>query len=145
MMLSSFRTTTVYFPMQNDISSRLTPSCADDHTDVTTLKHVYSAQTKGTVHFFAPLGNKSWFESLGFASEHVTELDWCGNALTHLPLDMNTNSPRQPLYRWESRGLQVTVPSPSGPVESHLRVSATPCQHFTGRGIHDVRAAALIE
>ncbi|KAK4700846.1 N-acyl-phosphatidylethanolamine-hydrolyzing phospholipase D, partial [Phenoliferia sp. Uapishka_3] len=46
-----------------------------DHTDVTTLKHIYAAQPKGTVHFFAPLGNKKWFEGLGFKSEHVTELD----------------------------------------------------------------------
>ncbi|KAL8286336.1 hypothetical protein RQP46_004824 [Phenoliferia psychrophenolica] len=90
------------------------PSAIYDHTDVTTLKHIYGTQAKGTVHFFAPLGNKKWFESIGFASEYVTELDW-----------------------WEARGLQVSVPSPTGPVEAHLRITATPCQHFTGRSIHD--------
>ncbi|KAI5476127.1 N-acyl-phosphatidylethanolamine-hydrolyzing phospholipase D [Pseudohyphozyma bogoriensis] len=82
-----------------------------DHTDVTTLKHIYKAQQKGTVHFFAPQGNAKWFKSIGFSSEHVTELDW-----------------------WYQRDLSITLP---GDTKSDLRITCTPCQHFTGRSLTD--------
>ncbi|KAM0756263.1 Metallo-hydrolase/oxidoreductase [Meredithblackwellia eburnea MCA 4105] len=86
-----------------------------DHTDVTTLKHLYAAQPKGTVHFFAPLGNAKWFKSIGFAPEHVTELDW-----------------------WSERDVAVTIPGTGeDKAQADLRVTCTPCQHFTGRSIHD--------
>ncbi|KAM0756264.1 Metallo-hydrolase/oxidoreductase [Meredithblackwellia eburnea MCA 4105] len=86
-----------------------------DHTDVATLKHLYAAQPKGTVHFFAPLGNAKWFKSLGFASQHVTELDW-----------------------WDERDVTVTTQGVGeDKVQANLRVTCTPCQHFTGRFVHD--------
>ena len=85
-----------------------------DHLDVTTLKHI-AKQPSGTVHFFAPLGNKSWFKSvIGCKENEETELDW-----------------------WEQRQLKVNL---EGGSETQLRITATPCQHFTGRGIHDVRS-----
>lgn len=58
------------------------------------------------MHFFAPLGNKSWFESvIGCKEGEVTELDW-----------------------WEEREVKVKV---EGGVEAELRVVATPCQHVS--------------
>ncbi|ORY85333.1 beta-lactamase superfamily domain-domain-containing protein [Leucosporidium creatinivorum] len=84
-----------------------------DHLDVATLKHIAS-QPEGTVHFFAPLGNASWFTStIGVKKDQVTELDW-----------------------WGERDLKVKVGEGEG-TEAHLRITATPCQHFTGRGLHD--------
>lgn len=72
-----------------------------------TLKHIASQPT-GTVHFFAPLGNASWFQStIGVKQEQVTELDW-----------------------WQERDLKVRVGEGEG-TEAALRVTATPCQHVS--------------
>ncbi|KAK4054824.1 Protein-lysine N-methyltransferase efm4 [Microbotryomycetes sp. JL201] len=84
-----------------------------DHTDVATLKHIYNSQPKGSVHFFSPLGNKSWFKStIGVKDEYVTELDW-----------------------WQVR--ECTVKLGQEGVESTFRITCTPCQHFSGRGLLD--------
>ena len=93
--------------------------------DITTLKHLYKSQPKGSIHFFAPLGNKTWFETvIGCEEDQVTELDW-----------------------WETRNLTLTQSKkeveeePESSVLSNpggsLKITATPCQHFTGRGIFD--------
>lgn len=80
-----------------------------DHLDVTTLKHIAS-QPQGSVHFFAPLGNASWFLStIGVKKEQVTELDW-----------------------WGERDLKVKVGEGEG-TEAQLRITATPCQHVSRR------------
>lgn len=116
----------------------LIPHLADDHLDIATLKHLYSAQPHGTLHFFLPLGNKSWMEkTIGVKSSEVTELDW-----------------------WEERvvrlGEKETGAEGEGEGEK-LRVVCTPCQHvraastfsrlrslmrsvaqFTGRSLTDV-------
>ncbi|CDR49302.1 hypothetical protein NBRC10512_004241 [Rhodotorula toruloides] len=89
-----------------------------DHLDIATLKHLYSAQPHGTLHFFLPLGNKSWLEkTIGVKSSEVTELDW-----------------------WEERvvrlGEKETGAEGEGEGEK-LRVVCTPCQHFTGRSLTD--------
>ncbi|GAA5896764.1 uncharacterized protein JCM6883_007002 [Sporobolomyces salmoneus] len=84
-----------------------------DHLDIATLKHLYKAQPKDSIHFFAPLGNKSWFMSnIGCSESQVTEIDW-----------------------WETRDL--TLSNGAGGGEDSLKVTATPCMHFTGRGIFD--------
>lgn len=89
-----------------------------DHTDVATLKHIYDAQEKGTVHFFTPLGNLKWFRSLGFSDSYVTEMDW-----------------------WDERDIVINVSPRSSsseqPVPLSLRITCTPCQHFTGRSLTD--------
>lgn len=80
-----------------------------DHLDVATLKHLYSAQPKGSLHFFVPLGNEKWMRDvIGVRKDEVSELDW-----------------------WEERSLRRTdggnqKDTASGP---NLRVVCTPCQH----------------
>ncbi|SCV68886.1 BQ2448_1007 [Microbotryum intermedium] len=87
-----------------------------DHLDLNTLRHIYSAQAPGSVHFFAPLGNKAWFKSnIGAKEEEVTELDW-----------------------WGERELEVRIGDKRQ--KEKLRVVCTPCQHFTGRSSFDRNA-----
>ncbi|GAA5831803.1 hypothetical protein JCM11251_003890 [Rhodosporidiobolus azoricus] len=90
-----------------------------DHLDITTLKHLYNAQPRGSLHFFAPLGNEKWFKSvIGVKEGEVTELDW-----------------------WGERTLSLGQEGYKGPEgkegEGALRVVCTPCQHFTGRSLTD--------
>ncbi|BGP12912.1 Protein-lysine N-methyltransferase efm4 [Rhodosporidiobolus nylandii] len=87
--------------------------------DVATLKHLYK-QPKGSIHFFAPLGNATWFKSvIGVKDTEVTEMDW-----------------------WDERKLSLG----EGPKDTNvqeqdgaasLRVRCTPCQHFSGRTLTD--------
>lgn len=58
-----------------------------DHMDLSTLTALYKAQPKDSLHFFAPLGNKAWFISNGFAEEHVHELDWWEERKVDIELD----------------------------------------------------------
>ncbi|GAA5995474.1 hypothetical protein JCM5350_004599 [Sporobolomyces pararoseus] len=96
-----------------------------DHLDITTLKHLYKSQPKGSIHFFAPLGNKTWFENvIGCKEDQVTELDWWETR--NLTLSQSTKEV-------EEEPENSVVSSPGG----SLKITATPCQHFTGRGIFD--------
>ena len=95
---------------------------ADDHLDVATLKHIYKVQPKGSVKFFAPLGNQKWFKSIGIPNDDALEMDW-----------------------WDERDLAVTLPVREGDGGgergvAHVRLTCTPCQHFTGRTPFDVSA-----
>ena len=88
-----------------------------DHLDVATLRHLYGAQPKGSLHFFVPLGNEKWMRSvIGVRENEVSELDW-----------------------WEERSLRMSAKEASGSsahagpaVEANLRVVCTPCQHVSG-------------
>lgn len=87
-----------------------------DHLDVATLKHLYGAQPKGSLHFFVPLGNENWMRSvIGVRESEVSELDW-----------------------WEERSLRRRSKEEPGSsdagsaVEANLRVVCTPCQHVRG-------------
>ena len=94
-----------------------------DHLDHPTIMKLH--QKHPNIHFFAPLGNKQWFNASGITN--VTELDW-----------------------WESRDLtlapqqsQPTVVAQPGDAsskaeqEKHQAISATigclPCQHTSAR------------
>lgn len=47
-----------------------------DHLDYDTISHLQS-KSKGRIHFFAPLGNKSWFKQhIHCDDDKATELDW---------------------------------------------------------------------
>ncbi|GAA5989432.1 hypothetical protein JCM11641_007902 [Rhodosporidiobolus odoratus] len=93
-----------------------------DHMDVATLKHLYTSRSQGSVHFFAPLGNKKWFKSvIGCKDDEVSEMDW-----------------------WEERWLTVQDGGEKSRQQeggeagkAGLRVRCTPCQHFTGRSLTD--------
>ncbi|GAA5955265.1 hypothetical protein JCM3765_003265 [Sporobolomyces pararoseus] len=102
-----------------------------DHLDITTLKHLYKSQPKGSIHFFAPLGNKSWFENvIGCKEDQVSELDWWETRNLTLSNFNNSNSSK-------SSDLSQKEESLSGGGGGSLKITATPCQHFTGRGIFD--------
>ncbi|KAJ3414793.1 hypothetical protein HDV05_006040 [Chytridiales sp. JEL 0842] len=80
-----------------------------DHLDVSTvlkLKELWP-----DVIFFAPLGNKKWFEDLGVKSTNVVECDW-----------------------WDE--YEVQVKRSEGHVATGV-ICCTPCQHFTGRTLWD--------
>lgn len=44
------------------------------------MKQIYKQQSKGSLHFFVPLGMKKWCESIGIHKDHVSELDWWDDA-----------------------------------------------------------------
>ncbi|KAF9178784.1 hypothetical protein BGZ50_007464 [Haplosporangium sp. Z 11] len=75
-----------------------------DHLDLTTIR---ALQKDHQPFFFVPLGNKSWFESIGIRDK-VTECDW-----------------------WDEHELAFHDQ------RSHIKVICTPCQHFTGRTVMD--------
>jgi N-acyl-phosphatidylethanolamine-hydrolysing phospholipase D len=65
-------------------------------------------------HFFAPLGNAPHLESLKIPKDHVHALDW-----------------------WESRQVDLKLPSSNGDIPTSFKITCTPCQHFAGRGLGD--------
>ncbi|PWN48835.1 Metallo-hydrolase/oxidoreductase [Violaceomyces palustris] len=81
-----------------------------DHLDYDTIKELISPRhSRPKPHILCPLGVKAWFKSnFGLRDDEVTESDW-----------------------WDQTVFDL------GDGESRLRVTCTPAQHFTGRGIHD--------
>jgi N-acyl-phosphatidylethanolamine-hydrolysing phospholipase D len=94
-----------------------------DHLSYPTIQRLRKAYPEA--HFFAPLGNKTWFEKSGVDGDKVTELDW-----------------------WESRNLKleegqqkhgggsVSVSAneekdKSGAITA--TIGALPCQHVSAR------------
>jgi len=72
-----------------------------DHLDYDTITHLKS---RGRIHFFAALGNKSWFkQQIHCTDDEVTELDW-----------------------WESCDVAVDG-------IGSITLSCTPAQHTSGR------------
>ncbi|GAA6013550.1 hypothetical protein JCM11491_002704 [Sporobolomyces phaffii] len=98
-----------------------------DHLDIKTLKHLYKAQPAGSIHFFAPLGNKEWFLSnIRCRDQDVSELDW--RETRHLTLRRGPGG---------DAGSEVLAAGDGDDDDARLRVTALECQHFTGRGIFD--------
>lgn len=89
-----------------------------DHLSYPTIMKI--AQKHPNVHFFAPLGNKQWFTSIGL--ENMTELDWWQSKTVTL-------SPNKP-------GVDVKEPAETASA-SATTISATfgclPCQHMAAR------------
>lgn len=83
-----------------------------DHLSHPTLLKI--AEVNPEVRFFVPLGNKPWFDNLGF--KHATELDW-----------------------WEEREIKLSVPSPDSNETEEITatISALPCQHTSARTAFD--------
>lgn len=66
-------------------------------------------------HFFAPLGNSYFFESMDIPHANIHIMDW-----------------------WNSKRLEVAVPSGEGDAQSlSVDITCTPGQHFTGRTLLD--------
>lgn len=84
-----------------------------DHLDEQTINKV--SQLNPDCKFYVPLGNKKWFNLEKSVDrngdQRVIELDW-----------------------WDSSMLERHV---DNQVVSQVRLTCTPCQHFTGRGIFD--------
>ncbi|KAF9163587.1 hypothetical protein DFQ26_002343 [Actinomortierella ambigua] len=76
-----------------------------DHLDLTTVQSLHKEHAP---YFFVPLGNKSWFDSVGIQDSKVIECDWWD---AHVVRFHNNTTP--------------------------IKVTCTPCQHFTGRSVHD--------
>lgn len=85
-----------------------------DHLSHPTLVKI--REKHKNVHFWVPLGNKSWFEREGF--KNVTELDW-----------------------WQERDITITLSAAEAEKEGieqiEARISCVPCQHRSARGAFD--------
>ncbi|KAI8865653.1 Metallo-hydrolase/oxidoreductase [Ramicandelaber brevisporus] len=84
-----------------------------DHLDLDTVKALGDRP-----HFYAPLGNKKWFDSVGV--KKATECDW-----------------------WEEQRIVVTpAAGKDGKTAENreLLLTCLPCQHFTGRSLFDRNA-----
>jgi L-ascorbate metabolism protein UlaG (beta-lactamase superfamily) len=92
-----------------------------DHLSYPTVSEI--AKRHPNCHFFAPLGNKSWFHSSGI--ENVTELDWWDERDIAM-------SPK------EGKDPQVEpVGEASATADIKARISCLPCQHVTARSPFD--------
>ena len=105
------------------------PPPPDDHLDVATLKHIHSSQPAGSVQFLAPLGNKKWFASIGIAD--AVELDWWDqrDLAVALPVASASAGAGAEPKRAEEAGAEAGA----GAERATVRLTCTPCQHFTGR------------
>jgi len=81
-----------------------------DHLSYPTIKRIQKKDPN--CHFFAPLGNKKWFEDCGISN--ATELDW-----------------------WDTRDVKLEVKGKEGEGTISGVVGALPCQHVTARGPFD--------
>lgn len=79
-----------------------------DHLSLPTIREIQALHPQ--VQFFAPLGNKRWFDSCNIKNSH--ELDW-----------------------WQSTNLTVSLPDVSEPLTASI--SCLPCQHKSGRSPFD--------
>lgn len=79
------------------------------------------------VHFFAPLGNKTWFEKSGVTN--VTELDWWESR------DVTLEKVKSPDGRVDSISVSSTNGRKPGAITA--TISALPCQHVSARSLFD--------
>ncbi|KAJ5749221.1 uncharacterized protein N7511_010917 [Penicillium nucicola] len=92
-----------------------------DHLSHPTVSKI--AKQHPNCHFFAPLGNKSWFHDSNIYN--VTELDWWDERDIAL-------SPA------EGKGAEVElIGNASTGADIKARISCMPCQHITARGPFD--------
>ncbi|KAF8506197.1 beta-lactamase superfamily domain-containing protein [Hysterangium stoloniferum] len=102
-----------------------------DHMDTGTLKALLIPESKGRsksmpiprIHTYAPLNNNAYFNSISIPSSHYHCLDW-----------------------WDANDITVELPktaspsskeSVSGTISATFRLTCTPAQHISGRGLLD--------
>jgi N-acyl-phosphatidylethanolamine-hydrolysing phospholipase D len=69
------------------------------------------------IHFFAPLGNDHYLASIGIPEDRFHCLDW-----------------------WDNRTVTINLPNAvetGAPLREEFKLTCTPAQHFTGRGLLD--------
>ncbi|KKK26240.1 hypothetical protein ARAM_004961 [Aspergillus rambellii] len=99
-----------------------------DHLSLPTIKDIHSRHPN--CHFFAPLGNKAWFNRSGITN--MTELDWWEERdIVLSPLPNSTAEVEKPAEGTSSK-----------PEDIKARIGCLPCQHTSNRGVFD-RAKTL--
>ena len=104
-----------------------------DHLSYPTIKRIQKKDPD--VHFFAPLGNKKWFEACGITN--CTELDWWETRDVKLEVvKSKRGSGEEKVGSIDVRRSAEEVP-PSTATGEHKSITATigalPCQHVTAR------------
>ncbi|KAF1978439.1 Metallo-hydrolase/oxidoreductase [Bimuria novae-zelandiae CBS 107.79] len=99
-----------------------------DHLSYPTIKRIQKAFPQ--VHFFAPLGNRSWFVNSGVPEANVTELDWWDTRDVKLQSRFQ-DSPK------EVDTVSVSKSETSTQSDITALVGALPCQHVSARGPFD--------
>jgi N-acyl-phosphatidylethanolamine-hydrolysing phospholipase D len=86
-----------------------------DHMDTSTLQTLNRLHPH--IHFFAPLGNDHYLASIGIPEDRFHCLDW-----------------------WDNRTVTINLPNAvetGAPLREEFKLTCTPAQHFTGRGLLD--------
>lgn len=107
-----------------------------DHLSYPTIKRI--EKKFPNAHFFAPLGNKIWFEKSGVPGKNVTELDWWDTK------DVTLKAAFKDKEGNEADDVSVTPSTPNGEGKSGeekgailATIGALPCQHVSARGPFD--------
>lgn len=93
-----------------------------DHLSYHTVTKI--AKQHPNCHFFAPLGNESWFNSCGITK--VTTLDWWDER------DITLSSSAQ-----DGTHVETVDKADSSPADIKARISCLPCQHVSARTAFD--------
>jgi N-acyl-phosphatidylethanolamine-hydrolysing phospholipase D len=100
-----------------------------DHLSYPTILRI--AKKFPEAHFFAPLGNKTWFEKCGITN--VTELDWWESRNVKL----EANKPGSPREGSETgKAVSVSSAGTAGADKASsitATIGALPCQHISAR------------
>jgi len=104
-----------------------------DHLSYPTIKRIQKKFPRA--HFFAPLGNKVWFEKSGVPSGQVTELDWWDTREVKLEAEIKDTKEADSVSVSPSEGAD-------GKAGIVATIGALPCQHTSARGPFD-RAKTL--
>ncbi|KAJ4305396.1 hypothetical protein N0V90_000927 [Kalmusia sp. IMI 367209] len=101
-----------------------------DHLSYPTVKRIRARFPQA--HFFAPLGNKSWFEKSGVPGGNVTELDWWDTRDVKLEArfqdakEVDEVSVTEASHEKGAKNKDITAV-----------VGALPCQHVSARSAFD--------
>ncbi|KAH7356266.1 beta-lactamase superfamily domain-containing protein [Pyrenochaeta sp. MPI-SDFR-AT-0127] len=99
-----------------------------DHLSYPTIQRIQKKFPDA--HFFAPLGNKAWFESCGIGKEQVTELDWWDTRDVKLEAVQQKNG--------KADAISVSSTAENKPTKGvSATIGALPCQHVSARGPFD--------
>ncbi|QIW94564.1 hypothetical protein AMS68_000082 [Peltaster fructicola] len=102
-----------------------------DHLSQPTIHKI--AKKHPNVHFFVPLGNKSWFAKEGL--HNVTELDWWEER--ELRLSSTQPSGTEHPEKHQSDKVSVTAPAEASQDDIVATISCLPCQHTSARTAFD--------